>query len=139
MNFLLALLLVAGAFAQHSEQPQKESTDDLRNQTALFTIEDLQSEKTFRLERDSSLSYALKQSYKGEETLLKIDSREGAKLDRDFAAKFLRSLYEIPSVEGKCELTLRLNLKGESQEICKKDDKKTQELIPFVLELAKRF
>ena len=128
------------AYAQHSEQPQKESTSDLRNQSVLFSIEDTSSKKTFWLERTQSMDYFLRMKEGGsEDTIKKIDSSSAKKLDMDFASRFLKCQYEIEEVKGDCKVTLRLSMKGETQDLCGKDDKKTQEIIPFLTNLSKQF
>ncbi len=141
MPFVLMLFLVlsASVMAQYSEQPVKESSTDLRSQTVLFSVEIPDNKTTYMLERTASQDYFLRRKYKNEETIKKIAGREAARLDRDFASRFLRCQYEIPSKEGECEVTLRLKMKGDIQEICEKDDKKSQEITVLINELAKRF
>lgn len=141
MNYLLFLLafLPALALAQHSEQPQAESTTDLRGHTLLFSVEDLNSGNTYMLERTPALGHFLKLIGKKEEKIAKLDGRDAQQLDRDFVSRFLKLQYEIQDVEGKCEVQLRLTMKGEAQDVCKKDDKKTQEMAPFISLLSQRF
>jgi len=140
MNLLFGLLLLSGlAHAQHSEQPLKESTTDLRNQLVVFSIDIPNDKKTFQLERTQGLEYFLRAKISGEETIKKIDSRAASKLDREFSSKFLRCQYELPSGPGECKVTLRLSMKGESQEICAKDDKKSQEMASLIQDLNQRF
>ena len=131
--------LMSSAFAQYSEQPLKESSSDLRSQTVLFSIEIADAKKTYLLERTSGQDYFLRFKNKKEETIKKIAGREATALDREFASKFLKAQYEIPTKEGSCEVTLRLNMKGEGQDVCEKDDKKSQEFGPFIEHLSKRF
>lgn len=127
------------AHAQHSEQPVAESNTDLRSQTILFSVEIPDDKKTYLLERTASQDYFLRLKEKKEETIKKVAGREAVRLDRDFASRFLKCQYEIPSKEGECEVTLRLTMKGETQDICEKDEKKSREITAFVEELAKRF
>lgn len=127
------------AQAQHSEQPIAESNTDLRSQTVLFSVEIPEDKKTYLLERTASQDYFLRLKDKKAETIKKVAGREAIRLDREFASRFLKCQYEIPTIEGECEVTLRLMMKGEEQEICEKDDKKSQEITSFVNELAKRF
>lgn len=136
---IFTLLLSFFSFAQHAEQPQAESTTDLRNQTLIFHIEEVKSGRIFRLERTPALSHFLLRSHKGEKSIQKIDSKVATHLDMEFAGRFLKTMYEIPSAPGKCEVTLRLNFKGEGQEICQKDEKKTQEIVTFIEALNQRF
>lgn len=138
-SLLLILFLSSSLWAQYSEQPAKEDTADLRSQSVLFSLEDQVSKKTFWLERTSNLDYFLRFKTKGQEEIRKLASREGAKLDREFASRFLRCQYELTAEPGACEVMLRLSMKGETQDICKKDEKKTQEMAAFVSELSKRF
>lgn len=140
MRFLLFfVLLSSGAFAQHSSQPQKESAEDLRSGNIMFSIEDVGEESTFWLERTASLDYFLRMKEEDDEKILKISAKEAKKLDMEFASKFLKCQYELPPSEEGCKVTLRLSMKGESQEICRKDDKKAQEIEPFYKALVKRF
>lgn len=140
MQFLFILILATVlSHAQHSEQPQKESTTDLRNQNILFSLEEVSSGRQFRLERTASLGHYLRLNKKGHEDVRKLDSRDAQKLDMDFASRFLKVQYEIPPVDGACQVTLRLNMKGEKQELCQKDEKKTQEMMNLVNDLSKRF
>lgn len=139
IRFLIICSCMTHAYAQYSEQPQKESSSDLRSQTVLFSLEDVQKKATYALERTASQDYFLKLKDSEGDEILKISSREALKLDREFASKFLRCQYELASAEGKCDVTLRLSMKGESQEICKKDDKKSQEFVPLLESLSKRF
>lgn len=137
--FLLLLAIVPSVMAQYSEQPLKESSSDLRSQTVLFSIEIPDDKKTYQLERTANQDYFLRRKHKDSETIKKIAGREANRLERDFASRFLKCQYEIPAKEGECEVTLRLKMKGEDQDICEKDDKKSQEIEGLVSELAKRF
>lgn len=136
--FLLTLIILP-ACAQHSEQPKKEDNSDLRSQSMLFSVEDVAKKKLLWLERTANLDYFLYSRVKDDEEMIKLASKEGAKIDREFSARFLKCQYELPTIEGTCEVTHKLNMKGETLEICKKDDKKTQEMASFVAELSKRF
>lgn len=128
------------SYAQYSEQPAKESVSDLRSSVVMFSIEDVKEDKLFWLERTANLDYFLRMKDEdNEETIRKVDSRDAKKLDLDFASRFLRSQYEIEAAAGECQITLRLMLKGDAQEICRKDDKKNQEFVPFLQLLSKRF
>ena len=135
----LVLLLSLGAQAQHSSQPEKESKSDLRSGLVMFSIQNLDQDSSVWLERTANDDYFLKKKEKGEEKLLKISGRDAKKLDTDFAAKFLKAQYELPASPEGCTTLLRLNMKGEDQNICEKEDKKTQEFIPFAQDLSKRF
>lgn len=137
--FLLILLLPMMASAQHSEQPAKENLEDLRTTKDLFSIEDVKSEVVYTLERSPQLEHYLRRSKDEDDAVKKTDSRDAKKLDMDFAARFIRSQYEHPTTPGDCKVVFRLNMKGEEQNICDKDDKKTQEFRSFVEELKKRF
>jgi hypothetical protein len=137
---VLFLCLYSGLLsAQHSEQPLKESTSDLRNFSVLFSIEDIQAKRTFWLERTANLDHFLRMREKGEDQIQKISSKEAKELDMDFASRFLRCQYEIPSASGECQLKFKLLMKGEGQEICQKDDKKSQEILSFLSGLKKKF
>lgn len=136
-SFILSVMSLAQG--QYSEQPLRESATDLRSQILLFSLEHLEDEKTFILERTAGEDYFLRLKAKGEEIVHKISGREALRLDRDFSSRFLRCQYEIPVSEGNCEVTLRLMMKGERQDICKKDDKRSQEVTPILNELSKRF
>ena len=126
-------------FAQYSEQPEKESVSDLRSQTVLFSVEIPKEKKTYLLERTSNGDFFLRLKHEDKEIIRKIAGREASRIDRDFASRFLRCQYEITSKEGDCEVTLRLTMKGDGQEICEKDDKKAQEMALLIDELSKRF
>lgn len=141
MPFLILLsLLSLEVFAQHSQQPVKEDNADLRNTSVLFTLEDLKAERLYWLERTANLDHFLRlKDERNQETLRKVDGRVAKRLDMDFASRFLRSHYEHPTQEGKCELLYRLSMKGESQDICGKDEKKSQEFDAFVKELNKHY
>lgn len=136
---LLTFMITLPVFAQHTEQPQKENTDDLRTSTVLFSIEDVKEKRLYWLERTPALDHFLRMKKGSEEILMKTDSRDAKKLDMDFAAKFLRCQYELASEAGKCDVLYKLNMKGEEQEICAKDEKKSQEMRPILKELSKRF
>lgn len=136
---LFTLLFCGIALAQYSEQPIKESTDDLRSNHLIFSLEESDDGETFALERTPALSHFLRRQKDSEIQIAKVDSADAQKLDMNFARHFLKIQYEIPSEDGECIVTLRLNMKGEKQEICKKDDKKTQEMASFIKELKKRF
>lgn len=138
--FYLSMMMIwLPVIAQHSDQPVKESTSDLRSQTTIFKIEDLQSKSIYWLERNGTMDYFLRHTKGSEELIRKIDSREAKRLDRDFASKFLKCQYELPAAQEDCKVTLRLNMKGEHQDICAKEDKKTQEVNTFVQSISHRF
>ena len=136
---LLAFLFMGTAFAQHSEQPLKEKNSDLRGQFTLFSIEVVQDKKIFILERTPNMDYFLRMRLKDEDTIRKISSRDANKVDMDFASRFLRCQYEHPASQKDCKVTLRLKMKGEPQDICEKDEKKSQEIVTFLKDLDKRF
>lgn len=139
MKIIVFFLFMTSAMAQYSEQPVKEDSSDLREETVIFSIEEVGKNKTWFLERSPSFTNVLRKTEKNDETVRKIDGRVALKLDRDFASRFLKCQYEIATVEGDCKVTLRLTMKGETQDICEKDDKKSQEIAPFVEDLSKRF
>lgn len=137
--FIVLFLIFASAVLAQNSQPQKESSEDLRNGIVMFSLEDISDEKILWLERTQGLDYFLKIKIEDEEKIQKVTTKEAKGLDAQFAARFLKSLYEYPASESGCKVTLRLTMKGETQEICKKDDKKTQEMMPFFKDLEKRF
>lgn len=140
MRFIFLLLLFTlSALAQHTDQPVKESVSDLRSNMVMFSIEEASDDKIYWLERTAGEDYFLRMKDGEDETLQKISSRDARAMDMDFASRFLKVQYEIPAGEGKCQVTLRLTMKGDSQDICKKDDKKAQEITPFLKALTKRF
>lgn len=140
MHILLFCLLTLSAYAQHSEQPQKESNTDLRSASVLFSLEDLKGETVIWLERTPHLDHFLRLKRDDhEEVLRKVDSKDARKLEMDFATRFLKCQYELESAPGDCKAVYRLLLKGETQEICKKDEKKSREIEPFLQALSKRF
>ena len=139
MQTILFVLFLASAFAQHSEQPSKEDTTDLREGKVIFSIEDVEKGKTWLLERSPGYASTIRRKDKTGEALKKIDGRVAQSLDRDFSSRFLKCQYEIAAIDGECRVTLRLTMKGESQEICSKDDKKNQEIQAFVETLNQRF
>jgi hypothetical protein len=141
MRLLFALLFAAtSAVAQHASQPEKESAADLRAGVEVFRIEDLEAETSVWLERTAGLDYLLgMKDGDGDEKIRKISSAEARKLDLEFAARFLRCQYELPASPKDCKVTLRLVLKEDPQDVCGKDEKKAQEIVPFLKALAHRF
>ena len=139
MQIFIFSFFLTVAFAQHSDQPAKEDTTDLRDQIVVFSIEDVEKSKVWSLERTPSYTSLLRKKEKAADVIRKIDGRVAQKLDRDFASRFLKCQYEISSVDGDCRVTLRLTMKGEAQDICAKDEKKAQEILSFVDELNQRF
>jgi hypothetical protein len=141
MRFIF-LLLVMGqlSFAQSTSQPEKESTQDLRSGIVMFSIENTEDDKIVWLERTASLDYFLRMTEDDdEEKIHKLSSKEAKALDMEFASKFLKCQYELPPSPEGCKVTLHLNMKGEKQGVCAKDDKKAQEIQPFLKALLKRF
>lgn len=138
-SFIILFLIFASAVLAQNSQPQKESSEDLRSGIVMFSLEDISDEKILWLERTQGLDYFLKIKIEDEEKIQKVTTKEAKVLDAQFASRFLKSLYEYPASESRCKVTLRLTMKGETQEICKKDDKKTQEMMPFFKDLEKRF
>lgn len=135
----LALIFSFSSFAQHSDQPVKESVEDLRSSMVMFSVEDVNDDKIYWLERTAGEDFFLRKKEGKDETLRKISSRDAKAMDMDFASRFLKIQYEIQPAVGKCEVTLRLTLKGDTQDLCKKDDKKAQEIKPFLDGVIKRF
>ena len=105
----------------------------------MFSMEDIGEETTYWLERTAGGDYFLRMKEDEDEKLLKISSKEAKKMDMDFASKFLKLQYELPPSPEGCKATIRLEMKGELQDVCGKDEKKTQEITPFMKEVAKRF
>ena len=137
--FLLILAFSAAAFGQYSEQPFKESSNDLRSQIVLFSVEIPKEKKTYLLERSANESYFLRLIEADKVSIQKIAIREATRLERDYASRFLKCMYEIQSEDGECRVTLRLQMKGERQEICEKDDKKYQEINALMSKILKFF
>jgi len=126
--FLFLVSFSGSILAQHSEQPEKESHTDLRNQSILFALDIVEDKTSYFLERTIGRDYFLRRKTSKKDELKKLASHYAQQLDRQFSSSFLKVQYEIPEVDGKCDIVLRLILRGESQSICKKDDKKTQEM-----------
>ena len=139
MYLLLLSLVSFCAFAQHSEQPAQESSTDLRNNFIMFSIQEMESDRTYTLLRTPGLDYFLQLKVKGEDSVRKVDSRSAQKLDRDFAARFLKCEYELPKFDGECKSQIKMTMKGEVQDVCQKEDQKSQELKPLIEDLHKRF
>jgi len=140
MRFAILLFLVSfTSFAQHASQPVKESSADLRSGIIMFSIEDTEEDSVYWLERTANLDYFLRMKEGDDEKIRKVDTRDAKKVDMDFASRFLKCQYELPPSPKDCKVTLRLSMKGETQDICKKDDKKAQEMMPFLKALMKRF
>lgn len=141
MPFVLAILFVLFnlSWAQHPDQPMAESNSDLRGNLVLFSVEMPKDKKLIVLERSAGQDYFLRLKVKGKERIQKVAGREAQRLDRDFSSRFLRCQYELPTAAGDCEVTLRLSMKGDGQEICQKDDLKTREMAALLAELSKHF
>jgi hypothetical protein len=138
--FLLTLCLSLTAFAQHEAQPQKESASDHRSGLQVFHISDLENDQEIWLEKTLSLDYFLRmKGDDGADKIQKISSKDAKQLDTRFASRFIKCQYDLPPSPTGCKVTLRLSMKGETQELCGKDEKKTQEILPFLEELTKRF
>lgn len=139
MRFLfLIFILSLPAFSQ-TQQPEKESKDDLRAGLVMFSIEDIGEDTTYWLERTTGEDYFLRMKEDDDEKIMKISSKDAKKLDMSFASKFLKLMYELPPSPEGCKVTLRLTMKGENQDMCGKDEKKAQEMLPFMKDVAKRF
>ena len=137
--FLICLILTSQVLGQNANQPQKESNLDLRTNLTLFSITDLSLEKVIWLERTANLEYFLRMKQNDQVKILKIPSREATMLDREFASGFLKCQYEFPESPKQCEVTLRLKMKSETQEICHKEDQKTREMGAIFQKLNKLF
>lgn len=129
--------MAVSVFAQHSEQPLAESNSDLRGQLVLFSIE-TPSEEVVVLERSSNFEYFILSGEKGEEVKKKIDAKEAQQLDREFAAIFIKAMYELDAFEGKCKKSWDLKMKGEYQKICKEDERRHQLFEAFLDPLRKK-
>lgn len=137
---LLTFFITSFCFGQSDSQPQKESTSDLRAGIVMFSILDKSDETNIWLERTSGLDYFLKKEKDSEiQVTQKITTKEAAQLEKDFASMFLKVQYEIPAITDDCSVTLHLVMKGDEQKICKKEEKKTQEINSFLKEIAKKF
>lgn len=136
---LIIMAFTSVSYGQYSEQPAKESSSDLRSQMVLFSVEIPKEKKTYLLERSANESYFLRMIEGDKVTMRKIASREATKLDREYASRFLKCMYEIPSETGDCQVTLRLQMKGDEQDICEKDDRKHQEFSVLLSKISKFF
>lgn len=139
MKYLFVLLFTMTAWAQHAEQPLPEDTEDARANYVVFELKDIKNNKTFSLERSPYYDHFLRLKKKKGEMLQKADSRLAKTLDGQFTSTYLKTMYEIPEKEGKCQTSFELVLKGEKQQICQKDDKKTQMIKSFIELLEKHF
>jgi hypothetical protein len=136
--FFLLAFFIFPVFSQ-IQHPQQESKDDLRAGLIMFSIENISEHNSYWLERTAGQDYFLRMKEDDEEKIMKISSKDAKQLDIDFASKFLKLMYELPPSTDGCKVTLRLSMKGETQDLCGKDDKKSQEMAPFMKDLAKRF
>ncbi len=139
MRFLFLFILLTQFAYSQTQQPEKESKDDLRAGLIMFSIEDIGEDTIYWLERTTGEDYFLRMKEDDEDKIMKISSKDAKKLDMDFASKFLKLMYELPPSPEGCKVTLRLTMKGEGQDVCGKDEKKAQEILPFMKEVAKRF
>ncbi len=141
MRLLFVLLIAASsACAQHGSQPDKESSADIRAAVEVFRIEEVNPVSTVWLERTAGLDYLLVMKVgDGDEKIQKVSSLVARQLEQEFATKFFACQYELPTLDGDCKPKLRLVLKGDPQEICGKDDRKAQEIEPFLKGLTQRF
>lgn len=139
MRFLFLIFILSLPVFSQTQQPEKESKDDLRAGLIMFSMEDIGEDTTYWLERTTGQDYFLRMKEDDDEKIMKISSKDAKKLDMDFASKFLKLMYELPPSPEGCKVTLRLTMKGETQDMCGKDEKKAQEMVPFMKELAKRF
>ena len=136
----VSFLFMHLSLAFTTDQPVAEPASDLRGRFVMFSVDVLEGERTFALEKTVNGEYFLKQKYNKAMQLVKIAGREAVKLDRAFSTHFLSCQFEIPEVSGDCKVTLRLNLRGESQDICLKDEQKTRKIMSFLdAELMNRF
>ncbi|MGE3610036.1 MAG: hypothetical protein AB7I27_10655 [Bacteriovoracaceae bacterium] len=139
MHLLFLCLVSLWSLAQHTEQPKAESVEDLRNQSIMFSIEDLKKSKLVWLERTPNLEYYLRSKEGDKEEVQKIDGREAKKMEMEFASKFIKCQFELAPSPDQCEVSLKLVLKSERQDICEKEDRKSQVLTPFINQLVKKF
>ncbi len=139
MRFLFLIFILSLPVFSQTQQPEKESKDDLRAGLTMFSIEDIGEDTTYWLERTTGQDYFLRMKEDDDEKIMKISSKDAKKLDMDFASKFLKLMYELPPSPEGCKVTLRLTMKGENLDVCGKDEKKAQEMVPFMKEVAKRF
>jgi hypothetical protein len=137
--FFICLILSTHVFGQNGHQPQKESHLDIRSSAIVFSIADLPLKKSIWLERTPNLEYFLKLKQSEQLKIIKISSREASRLDREFASRFLKCQYELPQSPKDCVVTLRLTMKSEAQEICEKEDQKTQEMVGLFKKLHELF
>ena len=137
--FLILTVFSTSVWAQSPSQPEKESTDDLRTGMVMFSIDSKLDDRHVWLERTPSEDYFLRMTKGKTEKILKLSSKEAKQIDMEFASKFLKSMYELPTSPEKCKMAFQLVMKGESQNICKEEDGKTQEFAPFEAALYKRF
>lgn len=131
--------MISVSFAQHTEQPQKELDSDRREVSHLFEIYSTKTKKSYSLERTANYEYFLRLKMNNIEKVIKVLNQEAKKIDNDFSARFLRCLYELKTKGGPCEVVYKLTLRGEAQEICKKDDEKSREFSSVLKFLDKRF
>ena len=59
MKIFVFFLFMTTAMAQHSAQPVKEDSSDLREETVLFSIEEVGKDMTWVLERSPSFTNVL--------------------------------------------------------------------------------
>jgi hypothetical protein len=134
------LLMTSTSFAENPQQPEKENSSDLRTGIVMFKIESVEDKKIVWLERTHGLDYVIRmKTNENQEKIQKVTGQEAKRLDKEFATSFLKCQYELPASPSKCEVTLRLMMKGEEQNVCDKEDQKTQEIVPMLRRLEKHF
>jgi len=139
-RFLILTLLICDSFALTTDQPIAEPNQDLRAQHSVLSVEQVESERVFSLDKTVNGEYFLRQKLKNQDSLIKLAGREASRIDNIFSKHFLACQFEIPHVDGDCKVTLRLKLRGDIQEICLKDEQKTQKINSFIdAELVPKF
>jgi hypothetical protein len=135
ITYALLLIFSANLYAQ-----KKSSNNDLRNNSKIFLIENLLTDKfiSYSLESSTSGAFNFSKIEKSKNKVWKISRDYANGIDTEFADHFISMKYMMKeNKEKNCKPAFKLFFRGEKFEICKNDKSRIDIVTKFVLDLEK--
>jgi hypothetical protein len=118
----------------HIPEKMKTKNSDLRSKSRLFEIKSLKDKKKSFLLDVVNNQHIL--TYEDGEKTQRISTEDSEKIDKKFVSEFIHLKYAMNRVSKKmCFKAYELNMRGETQFICKDEINKIEKLNQLISEL----
>lgn len=131
MKILFYLFLCQTVFAQSQYVPVKPTdksskANSYRHAKEIFKIHILTNKiESYGLEQNEK-DYKFYHEASGQKKYFKLSNEAAEELDQSFVSQFISLKYSFPKSDNKCKTIYKLFMRGESEFVCKLEEKRTQ-------------